>query len=207
MSGRVACVESGSGCPVVQDIPRWRDLTEEFGTCRGRWGTRRRKHEKDNSSKTALFVTTLKEYWRRFLDNLNLTEDDIRGAVVLDAGCGPGRYTRQLGEHGARLVVGLDINEAVDEAFETCRGVPNVEIVQGNVFEPPFKPHSFDLVNSVGVLHRTPRRRHSAPPARPLRRAQGNNVSSGCTPSASTPSGSRRTCSTSSGSRAFHREC
>jgi SAM-dependent methyltransferase len=113
-------------------------------------------HSKGQFQQETLFGNTLDEYWQYFLDNLMVTEDDLRGATVLDAGCGPGRYTRQIGEHGARLVVGLDINDAVDEAFQACRELSNVQIVQGNILAPPFKPHLFDLVWCVGVLHHTP---------------------------------------------------
>jgi SAM-dependent methyltransferase len=61
-------------------------------------------------------------------------------------------------------VVGLDVSDAVDEAFQLCADLPNVQIVQGNVLAPPFKHGLFDVVWSSGVLHHTPdaRRGHQA---------------------------------------------
>ena len=59
-------------------------------------------------------------------------------------------------QHGAETVVGVDFNEAVDEAFAATAGQPNVHIVQANVFQPPFRKQTFDLVWSNGVIHHTP---------------------------------------------------
>lgn len=74
--------------------------------------------------------------------------------LVLDAGCGPGRFTT-VAAQGAAHVVGLDFGEHVERAAERCRHLPNTDIVQGSVLQPPFKPGVFDYVFSVGVLHHT----------------------------------------------------
>jgi len=72
------------------------------------------------------------------------------------AGCGPGFFTRSLGEHGAKLVIGVDINEAVDVAATACRALDNVEFVQANLFSLPFRRETVYLAWCVGVLHHTP---------------------------------------------------
>lgn len=79
----------------------------------------------------------------------------IRDQVVLDAGCGPGRFTRTVASE-AELVVGLDIGEHIDRAAASCADLENVEFVQGSVLAPPFRAGAFGFVFSVGVLHHTP---------------------------------------------------
>jgi SAM-dependent methyltransferase len=105
---------------------------------------------------TTLFGRTVDEDWDYYLAGLGISDEDVRDAVALDGGCGSGRLTRQIGAHGARLVIGMDINDAVDEAYAHCRDQRNVAIVQGNIFSPPFKRGAFDLVWSNGVIHHTP---------------------------------------------------
>lgn len=79
----------------------------------------------------------------------------IQDKVILDAGCGPGRFIAPAAQ-GARHVVGLDIGKHIDRAAQRLQHLPNVDFVQGSVLEPPFLPGSFDLVFSVGVLHHVP---------------------------------------------------
>lgn len=79
----------------------------------------------------------------------------MAGKIVLDAGCGPGRFTEVAAHHASRLVVGLDLGEHIERASRRCSALPNVAFVQGSVLSPPFKQEAFDLVFSIGVLHHT----------------------------------------------------
>ncbi len=80
---------------------------------------------------------------------------DLAGRLVLDAGCGGGRYARLLGRHGAR-VVGVDLSSAVEKAAALCAELPDVAIVQADLLDLPLAEGAFDLVYSIGVLHHTP---------------------------------------------------
>lgn len=79
----------------------------------------------------------------------------LQGRLVLDAGCGPGRFTEVAANHGARLVVGLELGNHVDRAAQRCQHRENVAFVQGSLLNPPFRMDSFNLVFSIGVLHHT----------------------------------------------------
>ncbi len=79
----------------------------------------------------------------------------LRGAKVLEAGCGMGKYVRVASELGAELAVGLDASDAVERAVEVTERRENVLIVQGDIFHPPLRG-GFDFAYSVGVLHHTP---------------------------------------------------
>lgn len=98
------------------------------------------------------------DYFRTDLSGPTAYEADyssIEGKVVLDAGCGAGRFTRVVGNK-ARLAVGLELGGYVDRAARLCDGIDDVEFVQGSILKPPFKKGIFDLVFSLGVLHHTP---------------------------------------------------
>jgi arsenite methyltransferase len=76
---------------------------------------------------------------------------------VLDAGCGAGFATSAwIDADWNGEWVGLDLSEAIDVARERLGGLPGTHFVQGDVSQPPFRPGSFDVVFSEGVLHHTP---------------------------------------------------
>jgi SAM-dependent methyltransferase len=57
---------------------------------------------------------------------------------------------------GAKTVIGLDLGDAVEAAFQNTRHVPGISIVQGDIYFPPLKDSSFDAAYSLGVLHHLP---------------------------------------------------
>jgi SAM-dependent methyltransferase len=91
-----------------------------------------------------------------FRNRTGLSEPDLAGMVVLDGGCGMGRYLRIAAEASPALVIGIDISLAVEAARELTAGLSRVAIVQGDLLRPPIKPDSFDHVYSIGVLDHTP---------------------------------------------------
>lgn len=84
-----------------------------------------------------------------------VTPEFIRGRTVIEAGCGKGRHTRALARWGAREVVSVDLSEAVEVAYRNTRNLPNVHIVQADIYRLPLRP-IFDYGLSVGVLHHLP---------------------------------------------------
>ena len=54
-------------------------------------------------------------------------------------------------------MIGIDLAKgAVKSAFKNTRDVPNIHIIQANIYHLPFKKYSFDYIYSIGVLHHTP---------------------------------------------------
>jgi uncharacterized protein YbaR (Trm112 family)/SAM-dependent methyltransferase len=78
----------------------------------------------------------------------------LHGKRVLDGGCGAGRFLPIAAEHAER-VIGLELGDHIDHAAEYCEGLENVDLVQGSVLAPPFRPGIVDFVYTVGVLHHT----------------------------------------------------
>jgi SAM-dependent methyltransferase len=81
-------------------------------------------------------------------------EDLYSGLLVLDAGCGNGRFTNEVAQTGAE-VSGIDLGLGVHSAFEHTRTLHNVHIVQGDLFRLPFSNQTFDRIFSIGVLMHT----------------------------------------------------
>lgn len=84
-----------------------------------------------------------------------LTGRDLSGKLGLDAGCGFGRHLYCASSYDAEMV-GIDLSEGVQRAFEANWGNPRVHVVQGDIYRMPFRPGSFDFAISFGVLHHLP---------------------------------------------------
>ena len=124
-------------------------------------------------------VSTYSTWWERYHDensivdpahraafheSLRIPPDDFQHRVVLDAGCGNGRFSYVVSHYGPNLLVSFDISSGVLHAKKVIRErnrSANVAFVQGDVTAPPFKAGSFDIVFSWGVLHHTPRIRQT----------------------------------------------
>jgi len=80
--------------------------------------------------------------------------EDLAGKLVLDVGCGMGRFAEVATRWGAH-VVGIDLSLASEVAAENLADRA-AAIFQADVFQLPFAEGSFDFIYSIGVLHHTP---------------------------------------------------
>jgi SAM-dependent methyltransferase/uncharacterized protein YbaR (Trm112 family) len=156
MKGTLVCQGCQQTVPIVRGVPRFvagvyneavRSTVSGFGF---QWTT------SANVLSDNLFAAP-----ETFLGFISppVMPDYFQGKTVLDAGCGAGRNVRAAAQFGAQYVVGLDLSDAVDVAFESTRQLPNVLIIQADILKMPLCP-AFDYAFSVGVLHHTddPRR-------------------------------------------------
>ncbi|HEY4308552.1 MAG TPA: class I SAM-dependent methyltransferase [Pirellulales bacterium] len=93
----------------------------------------------------------------RFYAETGWKKSDLKGKVLLDAGCGAGRFTEIALEAGAR-VVAIDISEAIYACKKTISRFPpeNYLLLKASLLDLPFKPGVFDGIYSLGVLQHTP---------------------------------------------------
>lgn len=99
------------------------------------------------------------EDWRRnvagyILDELQVTQDWIKGKTVIDVGCGGGRWSYGFAKLGC-IVTATDITDG--PCRFTAENVPQVEVIQTDLFELPkhLKDRKFDIVWCWGVIHHT----------------------------------------------------
>jgi SAM-dependent methyltransferase len=84
-----------------------------------------------------------------------LDETFFTGKLGLDMGCGFGRHIYNAAVFGAEMV-GVDLSDAIESTAENVRELPNVHLIQADVYHLPFKPGVFDFAYSIGVLHHLP---------------------------------------------------
>lgn len=145
LSGALVAPASGHRYPILNGVARFveQHYAASFGL---QWNRHRR---------TQLDTARHRQSAERFWGETGFSPGSLAGATMLDVGCGTGRFSGVAADAGAR-VVGLDLSEAVDAAFENVGRLPNVSIVQGSIFELPFRPGTFDAVFCLGVLQHTP---------------------------------------------------
>lgn len=139
-SGRILCRACGSNYPIVRGIPRF-VATEDYVASFGRQWTRYAVEHLDEDEAT-------------FPAKTGFALDELRDRVVLDAGCGGGRYSLVAARRGAR-VIAVDMSRAVDRAARLCTAFANVDFVQADLLHLPLAKHAVDLAFSIGVMHHT----------------------------------------------------
>lgn len=94
-----------------------------------------------------------KNYYIDLLQKMALEEAlDLKGnEVVLDFGCGSGRFSYWIAPR-VKKAVGLEITPEMVELAERNRDVENVEFMVYDGIHFPVFPFPFDLILSVGVL-------------------------------------------------------
>ena len=145
--GELRCKGCGNAYPIIRSIPRFvpsENYASNFGF---QW---------NRFLKTQLDSYTGKPIAReRFLTRINCHPTELDGRMVLDVGCGAGRYAEIALSMGARLVA-VDYSSAVDACWQNLRPYFHLNVVQADIYHLPFKPASFEFVYCFGVLQHTP---------------------------------------------------
>ncbi|MGH9557564.1 MAG: methyltransferase domain-containing protein [Terriglobales bacterium] len=102
------------------------------------------------------FTELTQQYRQEFLDWIKpVGAEFFAGKVVLDAGCGKGRHAYLSASFGARAVMAVDLSDAVEAAYHNTRHLPNVHVLQADIYALPFL-QPFDYAYSIGVIHHLP---------------------------------------------------
>ena len=114
-------------------------------------------------------VNSFGEEWTKFS---SFSEEEIKNAgdqyfdivseeicnsssVVLDMGCGTGRWSKYLANR-VKFIEAIDPSKAVLSASHLTKDLKNVRVTQAGVDSIPFPDESFDFAMGVGVYHHIP---------------------------------------------------
>lgn len=157
IAGTLTCRDCAARYMVAGGIPRMNTAMEGLESVQRTFNWEWNAHHEGAFESETLFGRTPDEDWAMFLEGTRVSPHDLTGVDVLDAGCGSGAFTRLIAERSAAgVVIGVDMVDAVERAYAQTRELPNVHIVQGNVFKLPFRRELFGLIWCNGVIHHTP---------------------------------------------------
>jgi SAM-dependent methyltransferase len=158
MSGDLPCTQCPAKFAVKSGVPRMLRASAPKTLTQKSFGKQWQLHSQGSFERDLIYSKSREEGLEDFRRAFSLRDlHALRDCMILDAGCGSGELTADIGwaAPGA-TVIGMDFSEAARVAFERCREIPNVHIVQADLSLPPFRQRSFDLVWSEGVIHHTP---------------------------------------------------
>jgi 2-polyprenyl-3-methyl-5-hydroxy-6-metoxy-1,4-benzoquinol methylase len=144
-AGGFVCPGCKRGYPNVNGIARFVDAQHYAASFGFQW---------HRYQKTQLDHDEVRDSEQDFIMKTALHPEELRGKLVLDVGCGMGRFAEVATRWGAR-VIGVDLSAAAEVAATNLADRDFVAF-QADAFALPFAPESFDIIYSVGVLHHTP---------------------------------------------------
>ncbi len=105
------------------------------------------------------FDQTFKFTCERFKKNKINPNKFFKNKIVLDAGCGSGKFSATIAKLGAKKVYGLDLGEkglnfAKKQALKK-KYCSKIKYIKGSLLNIPFKNNYFDVIFSNGVVHHT----------------------------------------------------
>ena len=151
--GTLTCSRCGAEYPIENRVPRFvspnEDYCKNFGFQWQKW----RMLQIDRLSGHSISE-------QRFLADSRWSRDWFPGKLILDAGCGAGRFTDVAAGLGAR-VIAVDISSAIEACRETTavhaeRPNGGVYCIQASLFDLPLREGIFDGVYCMGVIQHTP---------------------------------------------------
>lgn len=82
-------------------------------------------------------------------------ENSIKNKIILDMGCGSGRYSIALSLLGAKKVYAIDL---FSQSYQVSKNIAkeknlNIEFLEANFHDLPFENEKFDFIFSNGTIH------------------------------------------------------
>lgn len=147
-TGTLSCARCPATYPIRDGIPRFvpeDNYARNFGV---QWGLFARTQLDSHSG-----VPVSRD---RFYRYTGWSRGQLAGALVLDAGCGAGRFADIALDAGAR-VIAIDYSQAIDAARANLKQRGDIDFIQADINRLPFAPERFPFVYCLGVIQHTPR--------------------------------------------------
>jgi len=144
--GELACEKCSARYPIIRGVPRFVP-TESYASSFGFQWNRFHQLQVDSVmhndlSRDRFYKTT---GWPTCL----------AGQLILEAGCGAGRFT-ELALEAAAEVYSFDLSAAVEAAWRNNQDKPKVTVFQASIYEIPVRKGIFDKIFCMGVLQHCP---------------------------------------------------
>lgn len=146
--GKLVDHKTGKEFKIINGIPRFLDSDKNYSDNFGLQWNKFKKTQFDS-------YTGLPLSGKRFWENTKWTREELKGKVILEAGCGAGRFTEILISTGA-TIISFDLSNAVEANYENNNDKGDLLIFQGDIYNIPFTDNYFDYVFCYGVLQHTP---------------------------------------------------
>jgi SAM-dependent methyltransferase/uncharacterized protein YbaR (Trm112 family) len=144
--GTLTCSACKTTYPIIRGVPRFASTDGYAGSFSYEWNRWSRVQLDSANGRRESEAT--------FTEKTGFTASELAGKLVLDVGCGAGRFLDVAERWGAR-VIGVDFSFAVEAAQANVGDRLNADVIQADVFNLPFRDDIFDAVFSLGVLHHT----------------------------------------------------
>ena len=145
--GNLKCPDCAKEYPIKRGIPRFVS-NELYASSFGHQWNKYARLQLDSANGTNFSA-------QRFYSITEWDPGELSGKLVLDAGCGSGRFSEVVLGTGAQ-VVGADLSNAVDACSGNLRKFGNFHCVQASIYDLPFRTASFDYAFSIGVIQHCP---------------------------------------------------
>jgi 2-polyprenyl-3-methyl-5-hydroxy-6-metoxy-1,4-benzoquinol methylase/uncharacterized protein YbaR (Trm112 family) len=146
-SGSLHCQKCAAAYPIIRGIARFVP-TENYAASFGYQWNRYARLQLDSQNGTTFSR-------QRFYSITEWKPEELAGKLVLDVGCGSGRFSEVVLAAGGE-VVAMDLSSAVDAARSNLGHHPKLHCVQASIYELPFRAELFDYVYCIGVIQHTP---------------------------------------------------
>ena len=126
------------------------NYANSFGFQCGKWP--RVQFESDNIGKP------MEGHTRKMFDTItaNSIKHVKKDDVILDIGCGAGRFIDVVRMKCDNPIIGIDYSNSVEIAYNNFILDEKICIVQADALKLPFSADTFQGSFSIGVLHHTP---------------------------------------------------
>lgn len=146
-SGSLTCESCQSSYPIVNGIPRF-VASDNYASSFGSQWNLHAQVQLDSKNGTTFSRD-------RFYSITEWQPSPLQGALVLDVGCGAGRFAEIALRDGAE-VIGVDLSSAVMAAYKNLGHEPLFHCAQSSVYDLPFPDEIFDYAYCIGVIQHTP---------------------------------------------------
>jgi len=146
-SGTLTCATCQARYPIVRGVPRF-VRSDDYASGFGLQWNRHAEVQLDSRNGTRFSRD-------RFYAITGWTPPALKERLVLDVGCGAGRFAEIALSDGAE-VVAIDLSAAVDAAYKNLGQHPRFHCLQASIYDLPLADAAFDFGYCIGVIQHTP---------------------------------------------------